>query len=279
MSRPLRLKFPGATYHVFARGNAREAIFHDDRDRRAFLGILKDVVAHYRLRCHAYCLMGTHYHSILETAEANVSAAMRQLNGVYAQYLNRRHARTGHVFEGRFKSSLIDRTTYLLEAARYVVLNPVRAGLVARPEDWLWSSYRAAAGLARVPASLTVDDVLSLLSPDASRARELYRGFVADGMNDGITQTAWEPVRGSARFVRGLAPRLRAHAREREFPRRERFVARPSLAEIFEAAQSRGARASAIRSARHRHGYLLREIGAHLGLHYSTIAKIAGVRS
>ena len=157
MARPLRPLFPGGIYHVTARGNDRQAIFGDDADRSRFLIVLASVVARYRVRCHAYCLMGNHYHALLQTPEGNLSTAMRQLNGVYTQRFNRRHERSGHIFQGRYGAQLVDGHAHLHEVCRYVVLNPVRAGLVEHPRDWAWSSYRATAGETAPPGFLTVD--------------------------------------------------------------------------------------------------------------------------
>ena len=131
MARPLRIEFPGALYHVTSRGNARAPIFLEDRDRRQLLRILSDVVERYRWVCHAYCLMTNHYHLLVETPEANLSRGMRQLNGLYTQRFNRAHERVGHILQGRFGAVLVERDAHLLELARYVVLNPVRAGMVA----------------------------------------------------------------------------------------------------------------------------------------------------
>ncbi|MBW2056862.1 MAG: transposase, partial [Deltaproteobacteria bacterium] len=143
MARPLRIEYPGAVYHITSRGNARLPVFDDDFDRRAFLTILEDVVKRYNWLCHAYCLMENHYHLVLQTVDANLSLGMRYLNGVYTQRFNRRHHRAGHVFQGRFKSILVEQESYLLELCRYVVLNPVRAGMVKHPAAYGWSSYRA----------------------------------------------------------------------------------------------------------------------------------------
>ena len=155
MSRPLRLEAPGEFFHVLARGNDRGTIFADDADREPFLGLVAETVERYFVTCHAYCLMGNHYHLILQPSRSNLSAAMRFLNGEYAQRYNRRHGRTGHLFEGRFKNLLIDRDAYLKELSRYIVLNPVRASLVRAPEEWRWSSYRATAGFASTPRFLS----------------------------------------------------------------------------------------------------------------------------
>lgn len=129
MSRPIRIAFPDALYHVTARGDRREAIFDDDQDRRQFLATLEQVVDRFNWVCHAWCLMDNHYHLLIQTPDGNLSRGMRQLNGVYTQASNRRHRRVGHLFQGRFKAILVDSDAYLLELGRYVVLNPVRAGM------------------------------------------------------------------------------------------------------------------------------------------------------
>jgi len=155
MARPLRIEYPGAVYHVTARGNGRQEIFHDDHDYRKFLEVLGKTIGRFNWLCHAYCLMGNHYHLMIETPDANISKGMRHLNGVFSQAHHKRHETVGHLFQGRFKAIIVDRESYLLELARYVVLNPVRAGLVARPEDWPWSSYRIMAGLPLPWGSIT----------------------------------------------------------------------------------------------------------------------------
>ena len=161
MVRPLRIEFPGALYHVTSRGDRQEAIFDDDQDRTALLNILGDVVSRFRWQCHAYCLMGNHYHLMIETPQGNLTKGMRQLNGVFTQWSNRRHQRSGHLFQGRYKAILVDRNAYFLELARYIVLNPVRARIVAQPGQWPWSSYRAMVGEEPSPKWLATDGLLA----------------------------------------------------------------------------------------------------------------------
>ena len=143
MARPIRIEFEGALYHVTSRGDRCEAIYEDDADRERFLEVLGQVVEDFNWVVHAYCLMSNHYHLVIETPDANLAKGMRQLNGVYTQYSNRRHQRSGHLFQGRYKAILVDADSYLLELARYVVLNPVRARMVRKPGAWPWSSYLA----------------------------------------------------------------------------------------------------------------------------------------
>lgn len=282
MARPLRIEFPGALYHVTARGNARQDIFLDDEDRQQFLTVLARVVSRFHLLLHAYCLMDNHFHLVVETPEGNLSNAMRQLNGVYTQAFNRRHKRVGHVLQGRFKSIIVDGDSYLLELCRYVVLNPVRAKMIRKADAYPWSSYRATADLASAPPFLTVDWLLAQFGQQRASAQRKYQAFVKEGIGQG---SPWEDVRGqvllgSERFVDRLAPGLHDKRLLTEIPRRQRFAARPTLRQLFGAKtqSDRVRRNEAIRRAHHDHGYSLSEIGNAVGLHYATISRIANPR-
>jgi REP element-mobilizing transposase RayT len=189
MARPLRLEFAGALYHLTARGNRQESIFLDDRDRQTFLDLLGKEVQQQGWVCYAYCLMDNHYHLMMETPEPNLVRGMRRLNGVYTQAFNRRHNKVGHLFQGRYKAILVDRENYLLELSRYVVLNPVRAKVVGRAEDWRWSSYRATAGKIVPPAWLAAQKLLSLFGGE----RANYREFVSEGIGKA---SVWEDLKG-----------------------------------------------------------------------------------
>jgi len=180
MARPLRLEFAGALYHVTARGNERRSIFLGDADgdRAAFLDVLGATCERFNWLVHAYCLMTNHYHLLVETPDANLSKGMRQLNGVFTQYVNRTHTRVGHLFQGRFKAILVERESYLLELSRYVVLNPVRARMVATRGDWPWSSYRATVGEAPAPEFLGTDGMLRAFAEERTAAVAGYRRFV-----------------------------------------------------------------------------------------------------
>src|SRR5450830_1282598 len=146
MSRPLRLAFAGALYHVYARGDRRQAIYCDETDRLVWLSTLDTICARFNFTVHSFCQMTNHYHLLVETGEANLSSGMRQLNGFYSQYFNRRHGLAGHVFQGRYNAVLVQKENYLLELARYIVLNPMRAGLVSTVDEWRWSSYPSTIG-------------------------------------------------------------------------------------------------------------------------------------
>ena len=237
MARPLRIEFPGAIYHVTARGNAREAIFHDDADRGLFLGALGEVVARFGWCCHAYCLMDNHYHLLIETPRGNLSLGMRQLNGVYTQRFNRRHARVGHLLQGRFKAILVERETYLLELARYIVLNPVRAKIVKSIERYPWSSYPGTVGAAPASPWLSTDWILGQFAKTRSIAQQRYAAFVLQGKT---LPSPWPEVKGqvllgSDGFLDKLRPLLEDKAGLTEIPRAQRLAHRPPLRHLFTA--------------------------------------------
>src|SRR6185295_1059660 len=264
MARALRPIFPGGFFHVTARGNDRQTIFADDADYSLFLIVLASVVARYRVRCHAYCLMGNHYHLLLETPEGNLSAAMRQLNGVYTQRFNRRHERCGHLLQGRFGAQLVDGQAYLHEVCRYIVLNPVRAALVSHPRDWQWSSFRATAGEEPVPGFLTVDWIRLLSGvPRRARAVSAYARFVEAGLDQ--TDAALDHFRSKLEpadpeLARRVAEHRRAVAQCPEIPRAQRFASRPTLAEIFTGVATRADRDARAVSAVRDHGYAMKEV-------------------
>ena len=278
MTRPLRIEFPGAVYHVTARGNARESIYTANEDRREFLAILQEVVARFNWLCHAYCLMDNHYHLVIETPDGNLSRGMRHLNGVYTQRFNRKHSRVGHVFQGRYKAIIVERESYLLELCRYVVLNPVRAGVRKNIGRYAWSSYRATAGLRTEPPFLTVDWILGRFSGRRTEARKRYQHFVAEGVGGA---SPWQKLKaqcilGGREFIENLSPALKDKSNISEIPRRERYAYRPELEELLGADRvtQRGERNGAIVSAHRDYGYTLTEIARHLGLHYTTISKV-----
>lgn len=266
MARPLRIEFEHALYHAHARGNERGAIFRDDHDRRGLLAGLGQVVERYGWICHAYCLMGNHYHFMVETPHANLSLGMRQLNGVYAARFNRRHGRVGHLFEGRFKAWLVQKDAYALGVARYIVLNPVRAGLCAHPREWRWSSYRATAGLEPAPPFLSLDWLLGQLSRDRTEARRRYTAFVEEALG-GVS--GLEPLGdlyiGSPDFAVTTHP---PPPHSQEHPSRQRNAARPSLDELLRIGSD-----AEIGNAVHEHRYRLAEIAAHLRIHPTTATR------
>lgn len=210
MTRPLRLEFPGALYHVTARGNVRAPIFTDTVDRNAWLDMVARVCDRHNTLLYAYCQMGNHYHLMVETPDGNLHRAMRQLNSNYAQYFNRRHRRVGHLYQGRYKAILVQKESYLLELARYIVLNPVRARLVDAAGDWCWSSYLATAGLSAPPPWLVIDWLLDQLGDIRPLAISAYIKFVAAGVHvaSPLLQTQHQLVLGDPCFVAQHGERL-----------------------------------------------------------------------
>jgi putative transposase len=275
MARPLRINASGGIYHVVARGNERRAIFEGDHDRHRFLETLDAIVNVYDVRCHAYCLMTNHYHVLLETRRPNLSQAMRQLNGVYGQRFNRRHARTGHVFQGRFSATLVDRDAYLLEVCRYVVLNPVRAGLVERAGDWPWSSHGACAGQTNTPTFLCTAWILQAFDPrGGAAARESYVRFIAEGSPRPEIAAEIEdapPALGRPEFLREWQP-VATRASTDSISKSQRLLTRPDLATLFAGCTSRDERDRIVRLAHERHGFTQRQIALHLELHPTTVS-------
>jgi putative transposase len=182
MPRRPRREYPGALHHVIARGNRRGAIYADEADRAMFLAFLDRVVHRTHWRCHAYCLLTNHYHLLIETPVPNLALGMRMLNGRYAQAFNERHGLSGHLFQGRYNALPVERPAQLLALCRYIVLNPVRAGLCRDAGEWPWSSYRATAGLTAVPRWLTVDWLLDQLADDRPTASRRYADLVLAGI-------------------------------------------------------------------------------------------------
>ncbi len=272
MSRPPRIDYPGALHHLTARGNARADIVSDDDDRTRFVQVLDEVVGHFGWRCHAWCLMDNHYHLLVETPEANLARGMRRLNGVYTQRHNRAHARSGHVFQGRYKSILVEREAHLLELSRYIVANPVRAGLTSRARDWRWNSYRATAGLAAARSFEHLDAVLAPFGARREDAFPAYRRFVAQGRR---ARRPWDDLVGGGQVLGGPAflARLDEHVSGTTPPPPGGggYAAPPSLDQLR---RRHGDRGEWMARAHREHGYTMRAIATAAGLHFSSVSKI-----
>lgn len=181
MTRPLRLEFAGALYHVTSRGDRKSVIFHDNADRLAWLSVLTDVCKRFNFRVHSYCQMNNHYHLMVETIDGELARGMHQLNGAYSQYFNRRYDLVGHVFQGRYKAILVQKESYLLELSRYIVLNPMRAGIATSLADWRWSSHPHFMQTEGKPIWLETDWLLSHFGSDRASARRAYNTFILSG--------------------------------------------------------------------------------------------------
>src|SRR5208282_3073025 len=276
MARPLRIEYPGAVYHVTNRGNEKKAIFKVDQDRETFLDVLAHVNKRYNWFCHAYCLMDNHYHLLVETLDGNLSIGMRQLNGVYTQAYNKKCSRTGHLFQGRYKAILIQKDSHLLEVCRYVVLNPVRAGLVEQPGDWKWSSYHATAGTETPHPCLTRDWILMQFSIRRDMAEDQYSQFVASGIGE---ETIWNDVKGKTilgkeDFVDSLVDHFNRHKHIPEISKSQRYANRPGLEKIFSEIlpDDKRTRNEKIAEAVYEHGYTQRAVADYLGLHFSYVS-------
>jgi REP element-mobilizing transposase RayT len=272
MARPLRIELPGGLYHITARGDRREAIYLADADRRAWLELLGQVCDRFNWVCHAYCQMTNHYHLVVETPDGNLSRGMRQLNGVYTQYLNRTHARVGHVFQGRYTGIVVEKQSYLLELARYVVLNPVRADMVKSPGAWAWSSYRATIGRRTPQQWLDIDWTLSQFARQRRRAIDKYVDFVRAGVG---LPSIWEDLShqiylGSERFVERMQKQAEQAEDLSEIPRAQRRPqAKPLSYYQDRYRDSRRAMAEAYRTG----DYKLKAIGEYFGVHYATVSR------
>lgn len=268
----MRIEFPGGLYHVTSRGDRREDIFLDDADRQQWLMLLGHVCGRFDWRCHAYCLMSNHFHIVIETIQGSLSAGMRQLNGVYTQWHNRAHGRVGHVFQGRFKAIVVQRESYLLELARYVVLNPVRAGMCATPEQWRWSSYNASIACAPAPPWLQTSWLLAQFGDEPEAARCAYMDHIHAGVG---LPSVWDGLKsqiylGHDGFAQVLGHQIQRQHTAPEIPRVQRSVGVAPLAHFKAMSTDRRA---AMASAYATRCYSLKQIADAFGVHYATVSR------
>jgi len=274
MPRPLRLDYPGAWFHVTSRGNERRTVFIDDADRLKFLLLLAGAQRRSGIVCHAYCLMGNHYHLVVESVDGRLSDAIQYLNGSFAMFFNRRRGRVGHLFQGRFHSSLIERDSYLLEAVRYVELNPCRAGLVTNPFEWPWGSFANRFRGEPGPANLDVSTILDHFGASPERLAR-YQAFIRDGLGADAPSRFHEGdlIIGSELFIKAHAHRARLVAEKGDVPRRQQVADRPSLGELFcDASSDDTVKHLAVIACR-QHGHSFAAVARKLGVHYTTISR------
>ncbi|MFM8900052.1 MAG: transposase [Burkholderiales bacterium] len=274
MSRPLRLEFAGALYHVTSGGDRREPIYLSDDDREDWLAVLAQVCERFNWVVHAYCQMTNHYHLLVETVDGNLAQGMRQLNGEYTQRFNRRHGVVGHLFQGRYKAILVQKEAYLLELSRYVVLNPLRAGMVELLDDWPWSSYPCVMGKQSCPAWLDEDWLLSQFGKTRETARKKYTAFVlaGRGLLSPLEQVRHQLLLGDDAFIekhqasthQALSPALRevskAHRRALALPLARYETDYPERDLAMAQAYQSGA-------------YTMPQIAAHFGVHTMTVSR------
>ncbi|MYM22269.1 addiction module toxin RelE [Duganella sp. FT135W] len=272
MSRPLRQEFAGAFYHVMSRGDRQQVIYRDDTDRLVWLDMLASTCARFNFKVHGFCQMTNHYHLVVETGDPNLSHGMRQLNGQYSQYCNRRHKLVGHLFQGRYKAILVQKECYGREVVRYVVLNPVRAGMVAAPGEWRWSSYQLMVQDAPAPSWLETDWILSLFGLDREQAIEAYRQFVAQGVGaaNPMKNVMHQLLLGDEAFVASRRS-AQSFTRLNEVTKQHRRAFALTLAEY----QAKFAnRDEAITEAYFSTAYTMKEIAAHFRVSYRTVSRV-----
>jgi putative transposase len=272
MARPLRIEFAGGLYHITSRGNARQDIYADNHDRATFLNLVDGTRTRYDWYVHAYCLMSNHYHLLIETGTPTLSKGMKLLNGVYTQSFNHRHPRVGHLFQGRYKAILVDKESYLLELARYIVLNPVRARMFRSAADWKWSSYLETAGLADQASVLTTDWILSCFSNRKKPAQERYRKFVQAGRNQ---PSPWGKLKnqiylGDEEFVEEMQCQLDPEQSLADIPGKQK-LAPPKPIDYFKRKYSDPKQAMAMAYlSKH---YTLEVVGTAFGVSYATVSR------
>lgn len=283
MSRPLRIEFPGAFYHVTSRGNERKEVFISQKDREKFLSYLESATERYGAVIHVWCQLSNHYHLLLETPRGNLSEIMHHLNGAYTTYFNVKRKRSGHLFQGRFKAILIEEDEYATQLSRYIHLNPVRARLVARPEDYEWSSYRSYIGQSRTPSWLKKDFIHGYFADKQRVAQKKYREFVEDLLgqeySDPLKQAIGSSILGSQEFVdRITAAYLDGRERDSNVPALGKLSRQLSLEEIHSAVEAvfvsskKQARQAAMYFCHKYSGSSLRAIGDFFGIKESAIS-------
>lgn len=242
MARPLRVEFEGALYHLTGRGNARQRIFADEKDCARFVQLLIESLERYDVAVHGYVLMGNHYHLIAETRGANLGRWMHWLSTAYTVYFNRRHRQVGHLFQGRYKSIVVEAEDYLLSLSRYVHLNPVRGKLLGRGDPverrkrlraWRWSSYRGYSGLAKAEPWVTQERVLGEIGGRPKDRRLRYRRFVEEGLlreiENPLDAVKWQTALGREHFLQRLKDHLQSKGppAHREVPSLRQLRSRP----------------------------------------------------
>jgi len=283
MARSLRIEFPGAFYHVMSRGNEKQAIYRDRRDREKFLEYLESASSRYGAIFHSYCLMDNHYHLMIETPDGNLAQVMRHINGAYTAYFNAKHSRVGHLFQGRYRSILVDVDEYFLELSRYIHLNPVKEGLSSSPAEYEWSSYRYFLNGKASEEWLNTDFLLAL-SGDGSSVGDQYQKFVEgdDEFYDGLygKKLASMAILGRQEFVEEIKDKhLSIHNVSRDLPATKVLKSRPEIQQIVDAVAEewrpdhRLVKKASIYICHHYSGCTLKEIGEYFGVGESAISE------
>lgn len=239
MGRPLRIEYEGALYHITSRGNERRKIFKDKTDRRTFLDIVKDYHDRFGVLIHSYVLMDNHYHLILETPKGNLLKVMHGINSRYTVYFNRRHKRSGHLFQGRYKAIIVDKDAYLIPLSRYVHLNPVRATIAEGPEGYKWSSYNGYIGKRKEDNWVEYSWVLSKFAQNKKVAWQKYKKYTEEGLavkiESPFKSLLGQVILGGEDFREKIKGYLQGRQISQEIIERKRFDKKASPEEIVEA--------------------------------------------
>ncbi len=287
MSRPLRVEYPGAFYHVTSRGNERRTVFQSNRDREKYLSYVEAAHERYGAVIHAYCLMGNHYHLLLETPRGNLSKILHYINGAYTTYFNIKRSRSGHLFQGRFKGILVDKDEYCKELSRYIHLNPVRVGMVKAPLEYPWSSYRYFVGRDKKPKWLTTEFVLGDFGGEGRRGFRKYREYVEGGQDEELDNPLKKVIAstflGDKEFIERIKLEYlgKKEIDRRDLPALKKILIGPSL-ELIEKAVIKGVgrgdllfKKICIYLSYQHSGLNLREIGGYFGMQRSAISQLS----
>ncbi|WP_321370435.1 transposase [uncultured Desulfuromusa sp.] len=283
MARALRIQYPGAYYHVTSRGNERKDIYKSRRDREKFLSYLESATDRYGALIHGYCLMSNHYHLLLETPEGNLSQIMRHINGAYTTYYNVKRKRSGHLFQGRYHAVLIEADAHITELSRYLHLNPVRAGMVDKPDEHPWSSYQAYIGKTATPQWLRRDFILGYFGKNDKIAQQTYRSFVEDLLGESYEsplKNAFGNILGDKVFVEEITEQhLRGKEKGRDVPALSKLKTGPAVEEIISKVESsiqndeKRARQVSLYLCHRYSGSRLRDLGNHFNVGESGISE------
>ncbi|MGB9629275.1 MAG: transposase [Thermodesulfobacteriota bacterium] len=238
MSRPLRIEYPGAFYHITSRGNEKRSIYQTEKDYQRFIGYLESATERYGAKIHCFCLMPNHYHLLLETPRGNLHSILHHLNTSYTNYFNLKTGRVGHLFQGRYKGILVDKDNYALELSRYIHLNPVRAHLVKDPSQYPWSSYLAYSGKEKGWDWLQTDFILDQLSSKKREACRQYQAYVREviekDLENPLKKVMASTLLGSEKFVEEVKRRwLEGIKPLRDIPALRKIISGPDLFSVL----------------------------------------------
>lgn len=284
MTRPLRIEYPCAFYHVTSRGNEQKEIFKSDKDKEKFISYLESANIRYDAAIHAYCLMSNHYHLLIETPSGNLSQIMRHINGAYTTYFNIKRKRAGHLLQGRYKAILVDADEYAQELSRYIHLNPVRAGITEKPEEYAWSSYKYYVAKGKKPEWLRIEFILRYFGEKEAAAQRKYRLFVDSVIGreyeNPLVETVASTILGRTDFVKEITQKyLSGKQKDRNLPALRQLSRRPTTEKIIDTVKSvivddeKLSKTASIHFCHRYSGATLKEIGTRFGIGESAVSQ------